>query len=113
MSLANQAERIVFDTDAREGAVDIDLHCALAFGRAALRALAVLSDEAAMTVDDCMAEEQGAIGLSSLETDLAGMTIQDMRTTLRSHRDEAERTRVLVHRLIFAANAVELKCAND
>ncbi len=111
MSLAIQTGLAAFD--AREGAVDIDLQCALAFARAALRTLVVMSDDMAMTVDRCLAEEQASVRLTGQEADLSGMILQDVRTVLRLHRDGAERTRALEQRIIAAATAVDLKCAND
>ncbi len=96
-----------FDLQPRADAVDIDLQCALAFSRSALKALVTLSEEASLMVDQCLADEIAATRLE----DHAGSTaieaiLEDMRAVLKRSRDEHVRARELEDRLIEAMNAL-------
>ena len=87
--------------------MDIDLQCALAFGRSALKALVTLTEEASEVVDQCLSDEVVAIrledhpGSSAIEA-----ILEDMRAVLRLNREEHLRARELEDRLIAAMNAL-------
>lgn len=49
------------DLRARLDALDIDVSCALAFGRATLQALAAMSAEARHAIDSCLADEAAIV----------------------------------------------------
>ena len=75
-------------------ALDIDVRCALAFGRAALRALTAVSREAHSALDRCLAEELPSTELHVDHGSAAVRTIlEELRLELRAQRDEADRKR--------------------
>ncbi len=77
-------------------ATDIDLRCALAFSRSAMRTLAVLSKSAHAELDRCLGEEIDAVafddgpGRSAVEA-----IIEEARASLAERRHEVERIRRL------------------
>jgi hypothetical protein len=85
-------------------AVEIDVQCALALSRSALRAVASLSAEAEAAVETCLDEEMQLAEMedSTSARIIVGM-IQEMRDQLRRSREEIERTRELEDILIRAA----------
>ena len=96
--------RIEDDISASDVSVNIDLQCALVFGRTALRALVALSETAAVEVDRCIAEE---LAIVSLEAQRGAPAIEailmETRELLKGRRRELERTRSLEDQIIQAA----------
>ena len=83
-------------SDARAEAVDIDLQCALALGRSALKALVLISNEASTAVDRCIGEELNLLRMDPLlGSDLTARLVQEMRALLLRRRQELERARFL------------------
>ncbi len=96
-----------FDLEPRVDAVDIDLQCALAFGRTALKALVVLSSDACLTVDRCLSEEIAAISLEGHPSSPAVESIlEDTRNILRAAREDFLKSQALEARLIEAMHAL-------
>ncbi len=96
-----------FDLPPRAAAVDIDLQCALAFGRSALKTLVVLSEEACRIADGCLAEEAAAVKLEDhSDSPVIESMIEEMRAVLRQTREDHLRARELEDRLIAAMNAL-------
>jgi hypothetical protein len=87
-------------------AAEIDVQCALAFGRTALRVLAMVSAEAAAAVEDCLSRE-----MSVLEMDggwgarTTSAILQEMREQIRERGREIARVQELEARLIREAMA--------
>ena len=92
------------DISASDVSVNIDLQCALAFGRTALRALVALSETAGAEVDRCIAEE---LAIVSLEAQRGAPAIEailmETRELLKGRRQELERTRTLEDHIVQAA----------
>lgn len=59
------------DLRARIDALDIDVSCSLAFGRAALQALAALSAEARRAIDRSLAEEAAIVRVEEVHASAA------------------------------------------
>ena len=59
------------DLRARLDALDIDVGCALAFGRATLQALAAMSSEARNTIDRCLADEAAIVRVEDVSASAA------------------------------------------
>ncbi len=103
--MASQSE--AFDLEPRADAVDIDLHCALVFGRTALKALVVLSSDASLAVDRGLTEEIAAVNLENHQSSPAiESMLEDMRQVLRTAREDFLRARALEDRLIEAMRAL-------
>ena len=82
--------------EAQDAALDIDVRCALAFGRAALRALAVISEEAYAELDLGLKEEAAAAELQATASSAAVSSIlEQTRAELRVRREERDRTVLL------------------
>ena len=82
--------------EAQDIALDIDVRCALAFGRAALRALAVISPETYAELDNCLKEEAAAAELQATASASAVCSIlEQMRVELSARRDQRDRTVLL------------------
>ena len=91
-------------------AVEIDVQCALALSRSALRALASLSVAAGEAIEACLGEEQQLAGLQeSKSAHLIAGVIQDLRDQLRRSAEEIERIRGLEDLLIREATALPPK----
>ena len=102
-----QSQSEAFDVEPRADAVDIDLHCALAFGRTALKALVVLSNDACLAVDRCLSEEIAAISLEGHQASPAiESMLEDMRDILRAAREDFLKSRALEDRLVEAMRAL-------
>ena len=100
--------RIEDDISASDVSVNIDLQCALAFGRTALRALASISDAAAAEVDRCIAEELAIVNLEGQRGAPAIEAIlQETRMRLAARREELDRTRTLEGQIIRAAMKIQ------
>lgn len=85
-------------------AVEIDVQCALALSRSALRAVASLSAVAEAAVEECLGEEmQLAEAEDSTSARVIVGMIQEMRDQLRRSRLEIERTQALEDLLIREA----------
>lgn len=59
------------DLRARLDAIDIDVSCALAFGRATLQALAAMSAEARHAIDRCLADEAAIVRVEEVNASAA------------------------------------------
>ncbi len=95
-------------------AVDIDLQCALAMGRAALRALVLVSDDASKTVDQCIGEELDLARMDPAPgSELTACLLQEMRALLRQRRHELERAGFLREQIVVHALSALTICAND
>ena len=59
------------DLRARIDALNIDVNCALAFGRATLQALAALSPEARGAIDRCLTDEAAVVRVEEVDASAA------------------------------------------
>ena len=92
---------------AQEQAVDIDLRCALAFSRSALRAMAALSEEAGAVVDECLAEELRDLTPEyDAHAQVVGAILEEFRTLLTGRAADLKRKRLVEDQLVGAAMAV-------
>lgn len=88
-------------------AAEIDVQCALAFSRTALRVLAMVSTEAAAAIEEGLTSE-----LASFETDggwearTTSAILREMREQIRQSGREIERARELEERLVREAMAL-------
>jgi hypothetical protein len=70
---------------ARQVAVDIDLRCALAFSRTAVRALAALSEDASALVDEQLAQELSQVTLERADSmEAVSALLEEMRSDLKT-----------------------------
>lgn len=98
----------------RADAVDMDLQCALALSRAALRALILVSDDASKTVDQCIGEELDLARMDARRgSELTACLLQEMRALLSQRRHERERARFLEEQIVVHAMSALAICAND
>jgi hypothetical protein len=96
------AARPTLEKNVSSDALEVDLRCALAFGRSALRALTLMSDEAGGQIDVALDEEIATICMDSPPGEEAMLIIlAEMREHLRDWR--AERERMIEARLVEAA----------
>jgi hypothetical protein len=88
-------------------AAEIDVQCALAFSRTALRVLAMVSAEAAAAVEECLTSELTAVEMEgSWGAKTTGAILREMREQIRENGREIERVRALEDRLIREAMTV-------
>ncbi len=99
-------------SDVHAQAVDIDLQCALALARTALKALVLISDDASMAVDRCIGEELNLLTMDPLrQPDLTACLLLEMRALLRRRRHEFERARLLEEQIGADAMRAMAICA--
>jgi hypothetical protein len=88
-------------------AAEIDVQCALAFSRTALRVLAMVSTEAAAAVEECLTRELTTVEMGGAwRARTTSAIIQEMREQIRESGREIERAHELESRLIREAMAL-------
>lgn len=93
------------DLRARLDALDIDVGCALAFGRATLQALAAMSSEARHAIDRSLAEEAAIVRVEGAEASnaIAAMLTEARQAIVAPPNEVAEAVREIERLLVEQA----------